>query len=336
MNPLVRIILFVADCLGLNALFRRLNARRVAILMYHGVTERNLPGRIWTVISSADFGRQMRYLKRYFSVVSASSLLSDHDDRRNRVVITFDDGLENTLVEAEPILRRYGLPAICFVLPELSASRTMIWADDILSRLAGSPLADLDLAAYGLGTIELGTNRQERIDRINDLIDKMKTLPHDRRCDICDAIRRMVPAPSSDDADVFELMTIAQIRQLANDTSFEIGPHSNTHPILSTMSRTAQEQEIVGCLEALRENDIPFVPIFAYPNGGRDDFDTDTREILWSCGIHLALTTVDGLFDEADDPMAAKRVAIGPDCGIYEFKARLSGLFYFLQRLKRR
>jgi hypothetical protein len=89
-------------------------------------------------------------------------------------------------------------------------------------------------------------------------------------------------------------------------------------------------------MEDLEKNDISFVPIFAYPNGGRADFNSDTKEILQSCGIRLALTTVDGLHNRADDPMAVKRVAIGPDCAYYEFKARLSGLFYFLQRLKRR
>ena len=121
---LLRILLPILDLLGLNTLFRRLNTDKVRVLMYHSVTSRPLPSYYWTRLDLDKFVWQMQYLKRHYSVVSASELLAENEldtgGTKHRVVITFDDGLENTYNEAWPVLRTHNLNAIVFVLPEHS------------------------------------------------------------------------------------------------------------------------------------------------------------------------------------------------------------------------
>ena len=172
---------------------------------------------------------------------------------------------------------------------------------------------------------------------IGKLLSRLKRMPHRQRTKVTKRITDITGDHGGQSAQsLFQLMTIDEIRRLHSEYDMEIGLHTNTHPILSRMSPEEQAEEIEGCIHALRENDIPFVWIFAYPNGNPEDFDAETQAILRRSGITRALTTIDGLHDENDDPLTMKRVAIGSTCGRYEFKARLSGLFYALQRLRRR
>ena len=111
---------------------------RSLILAYHSVhPTRNGP----LTVRPAAFERQMAWLsKRGFSSVTLESKLEAARNQTGRwpkrVVITFDDGYEDNLRFAEPILRRHGFTATIFLVTSL------IGTDDILE-------PDLSIARYG-------------------------------------------------------------------------------------------------------------------------------------------------------------------------------------------
>ena len=95
-----------------------LSPRRPRILMYHAVTsvERD-PNRI--CISPQRFNAQMLYLKRHnLRGVSIREMrrAAAAGDIRNLVGLTFDDGYENFLHTAVPILEKFGFSATVFVV----------------------------------------------------------------------------------------------------------------------------------------------------------------------------------------------------------------------------
>ena len=59
-----------------------------------------------------------------------------------------------------------------------------------------------------------------------------------------------------------------------------IGGHTIKHPILSQLRPVQQWQEIAGCGRRLEEELGEPMRIFSYPNGGRQDFDDETRTCL--------------------------------------------------------
>jgi serine/threonine protein kinase len=61
------------------------------------------------------FEDQVNYLMRHYTVVPLSTLLT-HPERSDQVSITFDDGYEDVLTHALPILKRKGLTATVFAL----------------------------------------------------------------------------------------------------------------------------------------------------------------------------------------------------------------------------
>lgn len=98
------------------------------ILCYHDVGESE-----WEFsISEKSFEEQIEYLRTKCDVVSLDTLLSSpRKSGRQRVAVTFDDGLEGVYRAALPILKRYGLSAAVFAVndpsfvPRGSNSRTM-------------------------------------------------------------------------------------------------------------------------------------------------------------------------------------------------------------------
>jgi peptidoglycan/xylan/chitin deacetylase (PgdA/CDA1 family) len=333
MHALLHMILQVADRVGLNHLFRALNARKIRVLMYHGVSADPPPVFCWTILHRERFERHMDYLRKHYSVIPASSLLGQPTlDVGNRVVITFDDGLVNTLTEARPVLKERGLSAICFVLPGLSESHTIIWADRVFQLIAAAPARKIDLSQFGLGNVAVPDNPGQKAECINNLLLAMKSMPHSKRLELINFLSVQLES-SAVDAGPFALMDREQIAELAATEEFEIGPHTNNHPILSTLDEAGQREEIAGSLEALNTWGIPWTRLFAYPNGRREDFNQVSIDILQENNISHAVSTIDGLHDPADNPMTIKRVAIGADCSEVEFKARLSGLFYFIQKV---
>lgn len=334
---IIEIILAVGDLLGLNLLFKAINSEKIRILMYHGVSSTMLPTFYWTLLDLNKFAWQMKYLKRHYNVVRAVSLLEKEREQtgrmKNGVVITFDDGVRNVYTKAWPILKNLGLPAICFVLPALSKAGRAVWTDGLYSLLMHTSHKEIDLTNYGLGKLSLNAGQGERAKVIRELSNSLKSWPHERRTQLLEHLFSNYSSGENTIHDQLNLMTVEQIIELSRSDEFQIGPHTGTHPILSTLSPDDQANEIKTSIDDIVHWGIEPAPIFAYPNGRKEDFNEQTVEILKKLKIKAAVSTIDGLHDRTDDMYYIRRIPIGADISKWEFKARLSGFFYFLQRM---
>ncbi len=90
-----------------------------AILTYHGVSETRQKNCVPVDI----FKEHLAYLSDHYKVVSLSDLLnkfaSNKEFSEDLVVLTFDDGYENFLKYAYPLLQKYQLPATVFIPAKL-------------------------------------------------------------------------------------------------------------------------------------------------------------------------------------------------------------------------
>lgn len=115
----------------------------IPILGYHRIGPAR-PDHVPTV-SAAAFERQLGWLARWRYRVIALGGLMDHLEGsrpmpRRSVVITFDDGYEETCTVAWPILKRFGFPATVFVTPaEVGTEGFATWEQ--LSRMAADGLS---------------------------------------------------------------------------------------------------------------------------------------------------------------------------------------------------
>lgn len=93
--------------------------RKVHVLMYHGFNDN--PGKdVWTV-STSEFEEQMKCLKNnnftpilpHQIALAAKGL---YVLPSKPVIITMDDGFRNNVLIAEPIMRKYGMKGICYLI----------------------------------------------------------------------------------------------------------------------------------------------------------------------------------------------------------------------------
>ena len=112
---------------------------QIAILMYHGVDD-DSEDDIWTV-PTEEFRLQLASMKAngYTSILPRDIVRVRRGwgfFPKKPVIITFDDGYRNNLLKAEPVLREYGMKAICYpalnYLRDDDASRFQYRFRDIL------------------------------------------------------------------------------------------------------------------------------------------------------------------------------------------------------------
>jgi peptidoglycan/xylan/chitin deacetylase (PgdA/CDA1 family) len=108
----------------------------VPILTYHHI---GVPsGTKWRLlsVSQRSFEYQMSFLKRHgFQVISFDDLVEGikkgQEFSRNTVVIQFDDGYEDNYTYAYPILKKYGFPAIIFLVSDKVGTPGFLTWDEI-------------------------------------------------------------------------------------------------------------------------------------------------------------------------------------------------------------
>lgn len=102
---------------------------RVPIFMYHQIT--NPPTeqssfKTGLYVSPSDFEKEMAYLvkKNYKSITTKEYydlLMTGKNPAQKTVMITFDDGVENQYTNAYPILKKYGLTGVFYVIAQRSS-----------------------------------------------------------------------------------------------------------------------------------------------------------------------------------------------------------------------
>src|SRR4051794_18585312 len=124
---------------SLFTMFDRVNRRRPrpVILMYHRVAHVRLDP--WSIaVDPRNFEEQMEFVKRHRSAMSMDEFvqrLSAGALPENAVAITLDDGYRDNLINAKPVLTRYGLPACLFLTTGYVDSGEPFWWDELAAMI---------------------------------------------------------------------------------------------------------------------------------------------------------------------------------------------------------
>jgi peptidoglycan/xylan/chitin deacetylase (PgdA/CDA1 family)/GT2 family glycosyltransferase len=108
----------------------------------------------------------------------------------------------------------------------------------------------------------------------------------------------------------------------------EIGAHSRTHRMLTTLGPEELRAEIAGSLADLEAAGLGRPTLFAYPGGEHDD---SVRSACRAAGIEAAFTTLPGLVSPGDGALSLRRIEIFPaDRGIrFRLKIATAGKIPF-------
>jgi peptidoglycan/xylan/chitin deacetylase (PgdA/CDA1 family) len=276
---------------------------RVCVVNYHRILEAKDP-LLESEPDVATFRWQMALLAKCFNVIplhDAVQLIGTGRMPPRAVCITFDDGYRSVHDLALPILQEFKLPATVFVTTGFVGGGHM-WNDRIIEAVQNLPPGQLDLRELGLGTYSLASlaDRQLTVGRLTEA---SKYLPPQGRFDLVQRLEHMV----GDNLDHGLMLTPEMVVNL-DRAGIEIGAHTISHPILTSLDDASSRLEIEGGKKELEAIIGKPVRLFAYPNGkiGKD-FDERHMRMAREAGYLAAFTTRAGAVTSAQDRFALPR-----------------------------
>jgi peptidoglycan/xylan/chitin deacetylase (PgdA/CDA1 family) len=279
-----------------------------AILMYHRIARPDVDP--WGLsVSPERFAEQVQALcasRTMLSIDFFVARLQSGTLPHGAVALTFDDGYQDNLLRAKPILEAAGVPATVFLTTRQIGTGVEFWWDE-LARMVLSRAEPLSATL----TVEAG-DLQVDLPPIDPEIEPRITwrawdspvtareatyqthwqtlqncVPEDREGAMVQ-LRRLSGAARPNPENL--PMCAADVRSLVSDR-VSIGAHGCTHQRLTSLAATARVEEIQRSrIEAEALSTVP-VTGFAYPHGDRDAETIDMVRragYLWACSTREA------------------------------------------------
>lgn len=256
--------------------------------------------------TAEDLDRHIRYLTRVHGIVGCEEALQLLTGRRSGrrggpppVLLTFDDGYLDSYTTAYPVLAARGVSAIFFLVTEFVRGAKVPWWDSI---------AWMCRRSRGPGKLDTAAARAARAAAA-ELIATYKSLDADAAQAMLAALpARLGVSPPDDARDLF--LSVEQAREMVRG-GMAIGAHTCTHPILSTLSREHQCDELRRGKAWLESALECAVTTLAYPVGSPGAFTEETMREARRAGFLACFSYHGGINDLTTvDPRDVKRIPV--------------------------
>jgi peptidoglycan/xylan/chitin deacetylase (PgdA/CDA1 family) len=228
--------------------------------------------------------RKLRY--RFMPILDLLQSLLAGEPLKKAIAFTIDDGYFDHAEVAAPIFAEFDCPVTTFLVARFSSGEDWFWWDKLTYILECTKKPQVEAR---LGTTRISyvlTSPEARASADQDLCLRCRnSAEQDRLQCVLDLSRDAeVHVPSSPPRQ-FAPLSWDVARKLER-TGMTFGPHTVTHPVLSSTDDRQAEFEITESWNRLKQEVANPVPIFCYPNGRRQDFGA--REIATIQRLGLA------------------------------------------------
>jgi peptidoglycan/xylan/chitin deacetylase (PgdA/CDA1 family) len=231
------------------------------------------------------------------------------------VALTFDDGYEDNLRLAVPLLEELRLPATFFLVPGLLSGDVRAWWEVLAWGFARSTRATVQWDGRVLPT--RGRAGRGSLCWIMEALKGCDQAARQRQ--LATLLHLLEPDGKPNDRSLF--LDWDGARELAR-RGFSVGSHSLCHPILSQESADEQLRDLVTSRRQLEaELGVP-MELLAYPNGTRADYNADTIHAAQQAGHTCAFAAHAGINSPNTPPYAAPRLVMEPQRGFSQTLAR--------------
>jgi len=316
-----KLALKVLRSCGGFSLSRKLTARSARILMYHDFSAfDSSPSR---VIGKSALHQQFSYLKRHFHVVPLSELTEKLRTggrfHTATVAITVDDGRRNFYDVAFPVLQELEIPATLFAVSSFVNGEDWIWTDKVLW-LSCQPSAPQELAEPLLDGF---------FARLNVL------RPEERDQSIANIAARMGTKVPPQPPEEYAACSWTEIRTMADSGLVEIGAHTVSHPILTTLTHEESWREIWFSKTQLELGLGRSVKLFCFPNGKVPDYGSIHLAQVREAGYEGAVTACSGMVTTSSNPYQLPRMGISGFTDFLSFSKSVSGVEYYQESFQK-
>lgn len=299
---------------------------RAGILLYHRVSELSSDPQLLSVTPKR-FAEHLEILRRDYHPISLQqlneSLLNKTIPHRG-VVITFDDGYADNLYNAKPLLDRYEIPATVFVTTGYIGQKREFWWDELErtillpESLPESLKVSINNKIYSWKIEGLSNGNGFNCEKYrywNVTMNDTPTVLHQAYRELCSLLRPMGDSsrqkvldeladwagPKEPSRSDYRALSAEEVYALAEDRLIEVGCHTQTHPVMASLSRKDQIEEIQESKKYLESVLGKRVISFSYPYGSRNDYTIDSIEVVKDAGFICACSNYAGIIKRKTD-----------------------------------
>ena len=220
------------------------------------------------------FSRCLDFIAKHYRVISLDELAGDVAGlgRKPLALITFDDGWQDTLVHALPVLKEHGLPGVVFLSTEAILDATDRWWQDLLVEI----VSDEGRCVQLLEVMGVVPENHGAMNRLHWLSAKLAELPIAERLQI---LQRISPGENLG----------RQMIKPENLSDFSpvmaIGGHGHTHAPLTKLRDPGED--LRTCHRYLSDK-LGKVSALSFPHG---DLDATTELLARACGFDLIFSS---------------------------------------------
>lgn len=270
-------ILPIAVNLGLEKLLRLTGKGHIVNLFYHGVVEKDSTHIFQRHLNAPEFEKQIKYLSRNFDIIPLEEAFDIFQKKKKvnhkLVTISFDDGYQNNLTQAIPILEAYNAFTTFFISGICAENKPiLLWSDvvAICRFISENDFVEIEGIPYKK------SGRYNLINSENNLsaFHYLKHLSVERRDKIIAEMyskynlsENLVKIPQ----EIYRLMSAEEIATLSRSRIAAIGSHCYSHFNLANIAYNDAKVELEkskSVLEAIIKREVDSV---AFPDGNYND-----------------------------------------------------------------
>jgi peptidoglycan/xylan/chitin deacetylase (PgdA/CDA1 family) len=287
-----------------NRLLNRVDSPLV-ILVYHRVTEiADDPEMI--AVSPGNFRQQMEFIKQRFPILRFEDQWSYLQEPA--VVITFDDGYADNVLQALPIIEEVGVPATFFVSTAHIGTDQVFWwhrLEAILLREGEFP-SHFELQDFRFGRVWKTTSPEQRKRLYASLCMLMRRLDPGRQEVWLNQLEHW-NGPAVLPADLHRMMTQEELQKLAESPWTTIGAHTVSHSALSALTEAQQREEIFSSKTTLEKLTGKETTTFSYPFGRKQEYNKTSLRLCREAGFTKVAANFPGQSHRWTDPLQIPR-----------------------------
>jgi len=292
---------------------------RVHIACFHRIVQDGEEEREWpyltrgTALTLSQFKQRLDALATDFDIIDekfATRILDKNEPGpANACWITFDDGYQDTLTLAAPVLTEYGIKPTLFLTTRLLAGNWFLPVDRWYSILLNATRRCGEFG-HGNNAWEFDLDKETDRERFVNGEEKQRfingTILEQER-----ALEQLTNTfESNSQYPKMEYLCREDLSTLT-DLGWFVGPHGHTHQILPKCSEAELVNEVMSSLSILGKLSIKRSRWFSYSDGV---VDSRVQAILEPHGYLGALRTEGRLADPTDDSWEMPRFIECPRC----------------------
>lgn len=239
--------------------------RPVMVLMYHRINDEVGEKLQGLTVSVLNFERHLIYFKEKFQIVKLDedwALL-----KKTGIVITFDDGYADNLINALPLLEKYNIPATIFVTTlNIDENKEFWWDRLVFDYTACNELFNIPDCEDQI------LKSKSEYKNINDRLDKLTNHGKEKWFLAFEKMNQIPFFPRKE----YRSLTKSELKLLSEHPLISIGIHTHNHYPLANLTYEEQKQEFLLSITKLNELTNKSIKYLALPHGS---YNLDTLEI---------------------------------------------------------